>query len=225
MCGRYTLYHHEDDLASLFEVETFPLAARYNIAPTQQVPVVVQREDGVREVGAMRWGLVPHWVKDPAAFQANLFNARSESAAEKPSFRDAMRSKRCLLPASGFYEWKSVGGSKQPFHIRRRDGRPLAFAGLWSAWRKNDAALLSCTILTTSANDDLRPLHDRMPVILEADEFASWLDPFERDAHAVEGLLDPAVDGLLEAYPVARAVGNARIDAPDLIERADDVAV
>lgn len=219
MCGRYTLYHHEDDLASLFEVETFPLAARYNIAPTQQVQVVIQREDGTREVSAMRWGLVPHWVKDPATFKANLFNARSESAAEKPSFRDAMRTKRCLVPASGFYEWRSEGASKQPFHIHRQDGRPLAFAGLWSAWRKGDDALVSCTILTTAANEDVRALHDRMPVILESDAFEAWLDPFEHDAKAVAGLLGPAPEGLLEAYPVAKAVGNARLDGPELVQR------
>lgn len=219
MCGRYTLYHHEDDLASLFEVETFPLAARYNIAPTQRVQVVIQREDGTREVSAMRWGLVPHWVKDPATFKANLFNARSESAAEKPSFRDAMRTKRCLVPASGFYEWRSEGASKQPFHIHRQDGRPLAFAGLWSAWRKGDDALVSCTILTTAANEDVRALHDRMPVILESDAFEAWLDPFEHDAKAVAGLLGPAPEGLLEAYPVAKAVGNARLDGPELVQR------
>lgn len=219
MCGRYTLYHHEDEIASLFEVEAFPLAERYNIAPAQLVPVVRARDDGSRELLSMKWGLVPHWVKDVKEFKANLFNARSESAAEKPSFRDAMRTGRCLLPASGFYEWKPEGEAKQPYFIRRKDGAPMAFAGLYSHWGRGEGALLTCTILTTDANDDLRPLHDRMPVILEAGEWERWLDPGERDPKAVEGLLGPARRGLLESWPVGRAVGSARVEGPQLIER------
>ncbi|HRN18997.1 MAG TPA: SOS response-associated peptidase [Trueperaceae bacterium] len=219
MCGRYTLYHHEDDLASLFEVEAFPLTERYNIAPTQLVPVVRGRDDGTREMISMRWGLVPHWVKDPAEFKANLFNARSESAAEKPSFRDAMRSGRCLLPASGFYEWKQEAGAKQPYFIHRKDGAPMALAGLYSHWGRGEGAMLTCTILTTDANDDVRQLHDRMPVILERGDWERWLDPGERDAHAVEDLLGPADDGLLESWPVSKAVGNARVDGPELVAR------
>ncbi len=220
MCGRYTLYHHEDDLASLFEVATFPLEERYNIAPTQLVPVVRERQDGTRELDSMRWGLVPHWVKEPSEFKANLFNARSESAAEKPSFRDAMKNGRCLIPASGFYEWKAAGSGKQPYFIHRKEGAPLAFAGLYAYWGRGEGALLSCTILTTAANDDMRPLHDRMPVILEAAAWERWLDPGEHDPRAVEDLLTPAADGLLESWPVAKTVGNARVDSPELVARA-----
>ncbi len=219
MCGRYTLYHHEDDLASLFEVAAFPLTERYNIAPTQLVPVVRGREDGTHEIVSMKWGLVPHWVKNPREFKANLFNARSESAAEKPSFRDAMRSGRCLLPASGFYEWKQEEDGKQPYFIHRKDGTLLAFAGLYSHWGRGEEAMLTCTILTTDANAEVRALHDRMPVILEQYEWERWLDPGERDAHAVEDLLDPADEGLLESWPVSRTVGNARIDGPELVAR------
>lgn len=220
MCGRYTLYAHEDDLATLFEVKPYPLTERYNIAPSQAVPVVFERGDGQRELTSMRWGLVPHWAKDASAFKLNLFNARSETAAEKPSFRDAMRSGRCLIPASGFYEWRDDGDGKQPYYVHRHDGNTMAFAGLYSAWTKGDQPLLSCTILTASANDDLAPLHDRMPVILETDAWQRWLDPFERDAQAVEDLLAPAADGLLDYYPVSKTVGNARSEGPQLVARA-----
>lgn len=217
MCGRYTLYHHEDDLASLFGVKPYPLEERFNIAPSQLVPVVREREDGTRELDAMKWGLVPHWVKDVKEFKANLFNARSESAAEKPSFRDAMRSSRCLLPASGFYEWKQEGGAKQPYFIHRRDGDVMAFAGLYSFWGRGEGALLTCTILTTEANDDVRQLHDRMPVILEPSAWERWLDPGEKDPRAVLDLLAPAQPGVLESWPVAGAVGNPRAEGPSLV--------
>lgn len=218
MCGRYTLYAHEDDLATLFEVETYPLTARYNIAPTQSVPVIRQRRDGQRVMEEMRWGLVPHWVKDPKAFKANLFNARSESAAEKPSFRDAMKTHRCLVPASGFYEWRSEEGGKQPYFVYRADGQPLAFAGLWSVNAHGPEPLATCTILTTDANEEMRALHDRMPVILERDEWARWLDPEEVDPQRLEDLLDPADPGVLRMHPVSRSVGSPRVDDPSLVQ-------
>lgn len=218
MCGRYTLYAHEDDLASLFEVEVYPLTARFNIAPTQDVPVVRQRTDGSREMSAMRWGLVPHWVKDPATFKANLFNARSESAAEKPSFRDAMRSARCLLPATGFYEWQNIGGVKRPSHVVRNDEQPMAFAGLWAVNTRGREPFASCTILTTRASEDVEKLHDRMPVILEPPSWGRWLDVDESAPERLEDLLVPASPGTLRTYEVSREVGNARIDKPELCE-------
>ena len=221
MCGRYTLYHFEEDLDALFGVAglaTLSGGARFNIAPTQQVPIVCQRADGVREALVARWGLVPHWVKDLESFKPNLFNARSEGAAEKPSFRDAMRRWRCLVPASGFYEWATTGRGKRPFHVRRRDGKPMALAGLWSVWSKGEAPLLTCTILTTRPNAVLRPLHDRMPVILEPEMFERWLDPAVDEAAELADLLVPCDDEALEAYPVSRAVGNPAIDRPGLIE-------
>lgn len=221
MCGRYTLYHFEEDLDALFRVVGLAAAPRFNIAPSQQVPIVLQRPDGTREALTARWGLIPHWVKDLGSFKASLFNARAESAADKPSFRDAMRRSRCVLPASGFYEWTSAGGAKQPFHIVRRDGRPMALAGLWSVWNRGDAPLLSCTILTTRPNRVMRPLHDRMPVILAPDELDRWLDPGSDDPERLEDLLGPYDDDALEAYAVSRAVGNPSIDRPDLIERQD----
>lgn len=218
MCGRYTLYTHEDDLAALFEAKPLPLREHYNIAPTQEVPVVTERQDGSRELSYMRWGLIPHWVKDPADFKNTLFNARSESAAEKPSFRDAMKSGRCILPASGFYEWKGEGGSKQPYYIQRQDGQPMAFAGLYSAWTKGDKPLMSCTILTTDATGPIKALHHRVPVILEPDEWDRWMDPSEHDATAIEGLLDAPAEDVLKWHRVDKLVGNARVDLPELIQ-------
>jgi len=165
----------------------------------------------------MRWGLVPHWA-DPKTFKSNLFNARSESAAEKPSFRDAMRSRRCILPATGFYEWQArEDGPKQPFHFVRVDGEPLAFAGLWSTNSKAAPASVSCTMLTTSANQDMADVHDRMPVILERESWGRWLDPYESDPQRLEDLLAPSPPQTLRSYPVAREVGNARVDKPSLV--------
>jgi putative SOS response-associated peptidase YedK len=221
MCGRYTLYHFEEDLDALFGVAGLAAAPRFNIAPSQQVPIVRQRPDGTREALTARWGLIPHWVKDLGSFKASLFNARAESAADKPSFRDAMRRSRCVLPASGFYEWTGGGSTKQPYHVIRRDGRPMALAGLWSVWSRGDAPLLSCTILTTRPNQVMRPLHDRMPVILAPDELDRWLDPGSDDPERLEDLLGPYDDDALEAYAVSRAVGNPAVDRPDLIERLE----
>jgi putative SOS response-associated peptidase YedK len=221
MCGRYTLYHFEEDLDALFGVAGLAAAPRFNIAPSQQVPIVRQSPDGTREALTARWGLIPHWVKDLGSFKASLFNARAESAADKPSFRDAMRRGRCVLPASGFYEWTGGGSTKQPYHVIRRDGRPMALAGLWSVWSRGDAPLLSCTILTTRPNQVMRPLHDRMPVILAPDELDRWLDPGSDDPERLEDLLGPYDDDALEAYAVSRAVGNPAVDRPDLIERLE----
>jgi putative SOS response-associated peptidase YedK len=217
MCGRYTLYHDEEDLTELFALDAFPWSPRYNIAPTQIVPIVRVRPDGGRERLDARWGLVPAWVKEPSAFKALLFNARSETAGEKPAFRDAARRGRCVLPASGFFEWRSVpdGGPKQPFFIHRRDGAPMVFAGLSA----DGAHGRSATVLTTEANAVVAQLHDRMPVILEPASLDRWLDPTTRDLAGVADLLRPCADDLLEAYPVDRAVGSTRVDEPRLVQR------
>jgi putative SOS response-associated peptidase YedK len=218
MCGRYTLYHAEEDLTELFALDAFPWAPRYNIAPTQVVPIVRERSGFGRERLDARWGLVPAWVKEPSAFKALLFNARSETAGEKPAFRDAARRARCAIPASGFFEWRSdpAGGPKQPFFIHRRDGAPMAFAGLYA----EGAHGISATVLTTGPNAVVAELHDRMPVILEPATFDRWLDPATRDMVAVADLLRPCADDLLEAYPVDRAVGSARTDEARLVQRA-----
>jgi putative SOS response-associated peptidase YedK len=215
MCGRYTLYHDEEDLTSLFELEAFPIEHRYNIAPTQVAPIVRVQAGGRERLDA-RWGLLPHWVKDASGFKTLLFNGRCESAAEKPSFRDALKRSRCAVPASGFYEWAKRDGSKTPHHIVRRDGHPLAFAGLYSVHREAGPTF---TILTTAPNGPVSHLHDRMPVILEPLDIARWLDPDTVDPAAVVDLLRPAADDALDLYPVGKAVGNSRLEGPELVQR------
>lgn len=219
MCGRYTLYHDEEDLTELFELDAFPWSPRYNIAPTQVVPIVRTGASGARERLDARWGLIPAWVKEPAAFKALLFNARSETVGEKPAFRDAARRARCVLPASGFFEWHvGADGVKRPYHVHRCDGAPMAFAGLY-AERSQGVPAWSATVLTTEPNATMATLHDRMPVILEPVDVARWLDPAVRDPAEFADLLRPCRDDLLEAYPVDRAVGSARIDEPRLVQR------
>jgi putative SOS response-associated peptidase YedK len=219
MCGRYTLYHDEEDLTELFELEAFPWSPRYNIAPTQLVPIVRASEAGRERLDA-RWGLIPGWVKDPSTFKALLFNARSETVGEKPAFRDAARRARCIAPASGFFEWRSdASGGKQPYYVHRRDGAPMALAGLY-AERSHGAPSSSVTVLTTAPNAFMADLHDRMPVILEPADVARWLDPAVHDVGALADLLNPCPDGVLDGYPVDRAVGDARVDEPRLVRRA-----
>jgi putative SOS response-associated peptidase YedK len=224
MCGRYTLFHHEADICAAFGLDRFPWLPRYNLAPTQLVPILrlpPGSDAGLERVDA-RWGLIPRWAVEASEFKMLLFNARSETVAEKPAFRDAARSARCAFPASGFYEWRLFNGRKRPYFIQRRDGAPLLFAGLY-AERAHGEPRLSATILTTDANALMRPLHERMPVILEPDKLARWLDPRERDIRAFGDLFAPRDDEVLEAYPVDIAVGNARIDDPGLVQRSPDV--
>ncbi|MEO8084582.1 MAG: SOS response-associated peptidase [Ardenticatenales bacterium] len=218
MCGRYTLSVPAETLAQHFGLETVPdVAPRFNIAPTQAAPVVrlsVEREAPVLDF--LRWGLVPSWAKDASA-AGRLINARSETAAEKPSFRSAMRHRRCLVPADGFYEWRAEGGAKQPYRIARPDGAPIAFAGLWERWGKGDEPLETFTILTTAANATLAPLHDRMPVILDPADYALWLDPTASDVALVEPLLRAAPEGALTYYAVSRAVNRVGHDDASLV--------
>ncbi|HVM81646.1 MAG TPA: SOS response-associated peptidase [Stellaceae bacterium] len=220
MCGRYLLKSPVDALRRAFGfVEQPNLMPRYNIAPTQDAPVVRQRREpkGERTLQMLRWGLIPSWAKD-TKMGAKLINARSESIAEKPSFRSAFRRRRCLVPADGFYEWRPEGTRKQPYLIARRDREPFAFAGLWERWTpKEGDAIDSFTIVTTDANALLRPLHLRMPVILAPEDCGRWLDP-----DAVEGdllpLLRPAPEKWLGYAPVSPRVNAASVDDPALIE-------
>ena len=167
MCGRYFLHSNADKLAKLFgEMPMPPLEARYNIAPTQPVPIVRQDHNGRREMVLVRWGLIPAWSKGPDS-RFSMINARVETVAQKPAYRNAFRYRRCLLPADGFYEWRSAGGKKQPFVLRPSDGRPLALAGLWEHWQDADGnELASCTILVGEANAQVRAVHERMPVVI-----------------------------------------------------------
>lgn len=226
MCGRYILTAPAEEIGRIFAATAPPLVARYNIAPTQMIPVVRQLPGpGAAEgriVEMMRWGLVPGWVTDPAAFTL-LINARAETAASKPAFRAALRRRRAIVPASGFYEWRAVGTGKarvkQPFLIRPRSGGVMAFAALYEERAVATGEIVaSAAILTTTANATLAPIHDRMPVILDAADFAAWLDAEHVAVEAVAPLLRPAADDLLESWPVSRRVNAARDDDPGLME-------
>ena len=218
MCGRYAITSAPEALRALFgyaEQPNFP--ARYNIAPTQPIPIV-RFVDGKRELALVRWGLLPSWVKDPNAFSL-IINARGESVCDKPAFRAAMKRRRCLIPADGFYEWQASGkGPKQPFYIHARSGMPVAFAGLWETWEgPNGEEVDTAVIVTTRANRTLSPLHDRMPVIIAPDAFDLWLNCGEVDARTAEALIAPAPDDLLEAWPVSAAVNRTANDNAALI--------
>ena len=218
MCGRYALYGPHSRYRDDFGVDDWPdFPDHYNIAPSLSVPVIRQAPDGRLSADLLRWGLVPHWAKD-AAIGNKLNNARSETVADKPSFRAAYRQRRCLVPASGFYEWQAVAGErKQPWFIRRRDDRPMAMAGLWESWRAPDGQLLrSFCIITTSANGVMAPIHERMPVLIGAADRAGWLDPATAGAELTP-LLRPAADAEIEAWPVSRAVSSAGRNGPDLV--------
>jgi putative SOS response-associated peptidase YedK len=222
MCGRFTLTTSVRDLANLFqatEVEVPVAQPHFNIPPTAQV-LAVRRLPGHegRQLLPLRWGLIPAWAKDPGIGN-RLINARVESAAEKPAFRDAFRNRRCLVLADGFYEWKKQAGKKEPYLVRMRDGKPFAFAGLWDRWHDPEQQIFeTCTILTTDANKLVRPLHDRMPVILEAQAYEPWLDPELHDREKLLPLLHSYSAKDMIAYPVSSLVNNPRHDDAKCVE-------
>jgi putative SOS response-associated peptidase YedK len=218
MCGRYTLSTRRLECAEKALHSVFPgMAPRYNIAPSQDVPIIRESPDGKYELVMVRWGLIPRWSKEPKT-EYSTINARAETVAIKPVFRDAFRRRRCLIPADGFYEWKKEGTAKQPFHIRMKGGEDFAFAGLWEHWRGENQGILSCSIIVTEANDVLRPIHDRMPVILDPADYAFWLNPEQRDTAALAGLLKPHPAGAMEAVPVSRRVNSPRVDEASLVD-------
>jgi putative SOS response-associated peptidase YedK len=218
MCGRFALFAMPEDLARHFGVtiEDVALPPRYNVAPTQTAPVV-RAADGARQLVPMHWGLIPPWAKDPAMGN-RMINARAETVTEKPAFRSAFKARRCLIPASGFYEWQARGRAKQPHYIRRADGGLLAFAGLWERWQPADGeAVESCTILTTTANAVMAPIHKRMPVILDPSDFPAWLGEAPAPPDALAALLRPCPAEALVAYPVSTYVNAPRHDGPEAI--------
>jgi putative SOS response-associated peptidase YedK len=209
------------------ELHARDLAPRYNIAPTQEVPIIrsspfLEPAAGPppRELALARWGLVPFWAKD-TKIGNRMINARGETVASKPAFRAAFRKRRCLVPADGFFEWQATPSGKQPWYIHAAGGEPLAMAGLWELWDPPDggAPLASCAIVTTSANAFMRELHDRMPVILDAHARDAWLDP-SASPDRLQALLAPAPDNLLEAWPVTRRVNSPFNEDPSLVEPA-----
>ncbi len=220
MCGRYTLRTPAKRLAEFFDLPLLAeLKPRYNIAPTQLVLTVRLGADQQRQWATVRWGLLPSWVNDPAELNSVLINARSETVDRKPAFRSAFRQRRCLIPADGFFEWQRRGRTKkQPYYIRRKDDQPMAFAGIWERWSQDGVELESCAILTTDANEVVRPLHDRMPVILPKEAWDVWLSPGCDNPAALRELLRPAPADQLEAYPVATIVNRSSNDVPACIE-------
>lgn len=219
MCGRFTLIAPGEAVAELFDLSEAPeLAPRYNIAPTQPVAAVrYNRDKGKREFTHFHWGLIPSWAKDPA-IGSRMINARSETAAEKPSFRAAFKYRRCLVPTDGFYEWWKVDGGKQPVRIHMKDERPFAIAGLWEHWQSPDGSEIeSCTLLTTGPNDLLKPIHNRMPVILAKEDFDLWLDPGAQHPGEVQPLLRPFTSDKMTFYPVSTHVNNPRNEDPTCI--------
>lgn len=221
MCGRYVVRFSKRAFQETFNVQP-PLFdfTSYNLAPMQQAAMIWAPE-GQREAVQARWSLLPKWVKDPLDFKASMFNARAETLLEKASFKRPLKSQRCLIPASGFYEWKKVGSEKQPYYIHAKDDAPLAFAGLWDHWEKDGRSVLSFTIITTTPNELMSSLHDRMPAILEPDAFSEWLDP-QIDGPELLELLKPASDDLLEAHPVDRRVGRVSENDPGLIDEVSE---
>ena len=241
MCGRYANSRSSADLAAEFDIQPeyapSEVLADYNVAPTKEVPAVIERrphrdspDDPVRQLRMLRWGLVPSWAKDPKIGN-RMINARMETVAEKPSFRRAFAVRRALLPADGYFEWyatdkRNAKGKpvKQPFFIRPRDGGVLAMAGLYEIWKdptksddEPDAFRWTCTVLTTSAEDDLGHIHDRMPLLVEPDRYRAWLDPDRSQQEDLFGLLVPAAPGRLEAYPVSTEVNNVRNNGSQLV--------
>lgn len=221
MCGRFSQTASAETLIKYFSITRETglfrgLAPRYNIAPTQNI-AAIRQEEGEHAACLLCWGLIPYWAKDKKVGY-KMINARAETAADKPAFRSAFRSRRCLIPASGFYEWRQTSQGKQPYNIRRRDGEPMAFAGLWEHWHQGGETIESCTIIVTAANEQMIQLHDRMPVILKPADFDLWLDPAVREKDRLMSLLGPYA-GELDFYPVSRRVNSPKNDDPGCLER------
>jgi len=219
MCGRYSLSQASDVITATFDLADVPsVAPRYNIAPTQPVAVIRTSEAIDREFTYLHWGLIPSWSKDPA-IGARLINARSETVAEKPSFRSAFKRRRCLLIADGFYEWHRTADGKQPYYFHLDAHQPFGFAGLWEHWETGAGDVIeSCTILTTVANDVLSPIHDRMPVILHPQDYELWLDPQMQQTDRLQPLLRPYAAEAMNSHPVSTKVNNPRNDTADCVQ-------
>jgi putative SOS response-associated peptidase YedK len=218
MCGRYASSRKPDDLVAYFEVQEPPeevLPPSWNVAPTDPVYAVVDSREGARQLRVLRWGLVPSWSKD-AKVGARYINARVETVSTTAAFRKAYASRRCLLPADGYYEWKPEGTGKQPYFLSLANGEPLAMAGLFEHWKRPDGTWLStCTVLTTSAPDELGEIHDRTPMLVPRESWALWLD---RSVEAPDTLLVPGTPGVLDAWPVSKDVGNVKNNGAHLVD-------
>jgi len=220
MCGLYALFGPHARHGQDFAVDAWPdLPDRYRIPPSTWAPVIRQAPDSRRVADLLRWGLLPHWAKDETMAR-KLINARGESVADKPSFRAAYRRRRCIVPASGFFEWQAVPGStrKQPWFVRIQGGGPMAMAGLWESWTSPQGEVVrTFCVITTGANEVMAPIHQRMPVLLAAADWAAWLDP-ETELPRVDRMLQPSPAGMIETWPVNPRVSRPQEDGPDLVE-------
>lgn len=221
MCGRMAITLPHEAMTELFGAvpdNDLPDVPNYNVCPTVQVHTVTS-SDGTRRLRPMRWGFVPHWYKKPNGGPL-LINARSETVAEKPAFRAAARDRRCLVPASGFYEWKRTKGETPlPWYVTRADGEPMVFAGIWQSWEREGEQLTTCAVVTTHANAAMEPIHDRLPVVLERDDWALWLG---ENGKGAARLMQPAAEGILQLHRVSTDVNSNRASGPALIERLED---
>ncbi|WP_025040050.1 SOS response-associated peptidase [Nitrosospira briensis] len=217
MCGRYGLNHSHPVLTDWYRASYIPeLKPRYNIAPAMEILAMRETEPG-RIGSTMRWGLIPHWAKDTKKLPV-MNNARAETIAEKPMFKQSFRQRRCLIPASGFFEWKAEGTSKQPYFISSRDGAPFSFAGIWGTWTADTGESIdSCTIITIECNALMQPIHDRMPVILSPEDWAAWLDPESKQDEILLSLLKPFDAERMQAWAVSSAVGRVTNQGEELI--------
>lgn len=219
MCGRFVIELSPSLVAKVFRLPEVPdLSPRYNVAPSQSVPVIRETLGGQRRLVMVRWGLIPSWSKESGG---GLINARSESVNDKPSFRLSFRQRRCILPASGFYEWTRVEGKKMPYYVRMADRSPMPLAGIWDEWHAPGGALLeTCAILTTAANETVASIHARMPVILAPESFDLWLSRHVHDGDELQPLCAPYPSGLIETFPVSPLVNNSANDSPECIAPA-----
>ena len=220
MCGRFDLHLPKELLEEIFGISiTRDIRPRYNIAPTQEIAVIRTNPDRIRQLDLLRWGLIPPWAKDPA-IGSRMINARSETVHEKPAFRTAFKHRRCVIPANGFYEWQEVGGKKKPLYVKMKDDNPMIFAGLWDHWKPEEGEVIeSCSILTTSTNALIKPLHDRMPVILDINDLDLWLDPHITESEQLKSLFKPYTPEKMEMYPVSDIVNSPKNDSAKCIER------
>ncbi|WP_126429951.1 SOS response-associated peptidase [Brevibacillus marinus] len=219
MCGRFTLISDPEKIMNRFQLQEIPfdLKPRYNIAPGQMVPAIIS-ESGKRKIGQLKWGLVPSWAQDEK-IGYKMINARAETLAAKPAFRNLLVRKRCIIPADGFYEWKAMDWGKQPMRIALKSGEPFGFAGLYDTWTAPDGRKLhTCTIITTQPNEVVAEIHDRMPVILRPEDEQIWLDRERFDPLLLRSLLAPYDFDEMRAYPVSPIVGNPKNDVPECIE-------
>jgi putative SOS response-associated peptidase YedK len=228
MCGRFRLSRRKQIIEEHFDTADWQddWSPRYNIAPTQPVPVIRQHpKEPIRQISLLKWGLIPHWARD-VSIASSTINAKSETAATKPAFRDPLKFRRCLIPADGFYEWKRNGGSKQPYCFEINDGELFAFAGLWDGWKNPEGQWVkTCSILTTVPNAVTSPVHDRMPVILDRESYDLWLDPGMTNVQVVSELLKPHDARLMRAYPVSTRINHVANDDEECSRPAEIATV